>query len=197
MLTGTLVRLRAYEMDDLDRCLAWINDREVVQYISAAAAFPVSRAQEEEWLRQTVTQTRPPEITYAIETLAESRHIGSVSFHDVRGNARKAALGIMIGDKACWNHGYGTDAIVTMLRFGFDELNLNRVWLEVHDDNARAIACYRKCGFMEEGCLRRDRYRDGAYHDTLIMAVLGEEFRALWANLIPPAPSPSQGEGEQ
>jgi RimJ/RimL family protein N-acetyltransferase len=178
VLTGKLVRLRAYEMDDLDRCWSWINDREVVQYISAAAAFPVSRAQEEDWLRQVITQTQPPEITYAIETIEDSRHIGSVSLHNVTGNAHKAALGILIGERSCWNRGYGTDAILTMLRFGFEELNLNRVWLEVHDDNARAIACYRKCGFVEEGRLRQDRYRAGEYHDTLIMAILREEFFA-------------------
>jgi ribosomal-protein-alanine N-acetyltransferase len=48
----------------------------------------------------------------------------------------------MIGDKAFWSRGYGTNAIPTMLRFAFDELNLHRVQLEVHEENARAIACY-------------------------------------------------------
>jgi RimJ/RimL family protein N-acetyltransferase len=166
-------------MDDLDRYLAWINDQDVIRYLAAAAVFPVSRAQEEEWIRQAVTHTRPPEITYAIETIDDARHIGSVSLHDVRGNARKAGFGIMIGDKTRWDRGYGTDATLTILRFAFDELNLNRVWLEVHDDNARAIACYRKCGFREEGRLRQDRFSNGEYRDTMVMGVLREEFRAL------------------
>jgi RimJ/RimL family protein N-acetyltransferase len=179
MLTGSLIRLRAVEMDDLDRYLAWINDAEVVQYLATAAPHPVSRVQEEEWIKQAVTHTRPPEITYAIETLEGARHIGSVSLHRVGHPARHASLGIMIGDKTYWSRGFGTDAVLTMLRYAFEELNLNRVSLEVHDFNARAIACYRKCGFIEEGRLRQDRYRNGQYGDTIVMGVLREEFRKL------------------
>ena len=58
-------------------------------------------------------------------------------------------------------------------------MNLHRVALDVNADNARAIACYRKCGFVEEGSLRQDRYRHGVYIDTLVMGVLADEFRAL------------------
>jgi RimJ/RimL family protein N-acetyltransferase len=124
-------------------------------------------------------RTRPPEITLAIDTLAESRHIGSIALHEVNGEDRKATLGVMIGDKDYWSRGYGTDAIVTLLRFGFDEMNLNRVDLSVDEDNVRGITCYRKCGFVEEGRLRQARYRNGRYLDALIMAVLADEFRAL------------------
>lgn len=177
MLTGKLVRLRAIEMDDLDRYLAWINDPEVVQYLATAAPHPVSRAQEEEWIRSAVTHTRPPEITFAIETLDSATHIGSVGLHRVGNTAHHASLGILIGDKSYWNRGFGTDAITIMLHYAFEELNLNRVWLEVHDFNHRAIACYRKCGFIEEGRLRQDRFRNGQYGDTLIMGVLRNEFR--------------------
>ena len=194
MLTGNLVRLRAIEMEDLDRYLAWVNDEEVVQYIATSAPHPVSRAQEEEWLRRAMTHTVPPEITYAIETLDDGRHIGSVSLHGVGGSERKASLGVLIGDKTCWSRGFGTDAITVMLRHAFEELNLNRVSLEVHDFNARAIACYRKCGFVEEGRLRQDRYRHGEYGDTLIMGVLREEFRAKRAS-SPPNPLSLRGEG--
>jgi RimJ/RimL family protein N-acetyltransferase len=78
----------------------------------------------------------------------------------------------MIGEKAYWSKGYGTDAMRTFLRFGFEEMNLNRIDLTVDARNGRAIACYRKCGFVEEARLRQDRYSEGAYHDTLIMAVV-------------------------
>jgi RimJ/RimL family protein N-acetyltransferase len=179
MLTGKLVRLRPYEMADLDRVCAWVNDPDVTMFLSGAMRYGATREGEEEWLRGAMTRIRPPEITLAIETAEEGRHVGSIGLHAVNGENRKASLGIMIGDKEYWGRGYGTDAILTLLRFAFDEMNLNRVWLEVHDDNARAIACYKKCGFVEEGRLRQDRYKGGAYHDTLVMGVLVDEFRAL------------------
>ena len=178
MLTGRLVRLRAMEMTDLDRCAAWINDVEVTQHLSSEAMYPFSRLAEEEWLAAAVRRTGYDNLSLAIETL-EGRHIGSIGLHEARPNSRKASLGIMIGDKEHWSRGYGTDAILTLLRFVFEEMNLNRVWLEVHEDNARAIACYRRCGFVEEGRLRQDRYRGGRYLDTLVMGILVDEFQAL------------------
>jgi RimJ/RimL family protein N-acetyltransferase len=84
----------------------------------------------------------------------------------------------MIGDKAYWSKGYGTDALSTLLRFGFDEMNLNRIVLSVYSENGRARACYRKCGFVEEVVQRQEVYQDGAYMDLVWMSVLRDEFYA-------------------
>ena len=88
----------------------------------------------------------------------------------------------MIGDKAYWSRGLGTDAMLTLLRFGFDEMNLHRIDLVVDADNERAIACYRKCGFIEEGRLRRVRYGRGRYVDQLVMGILQDEFYGRWGS---------------
>jgi RimJ/RimL family protein N-acetyltransferase len=141
--------------------------------------YPTSRGEEEEWLAKTMHRTKPPDIVLAIDTVSDSRHIGSVGLHEISAEDRKAILAILIGEKDCWSQGYGTDAVLTLLRFAFDEVNLNRVELFVHDDNPRAIACYRKCGFVEEGRLRQAHYKGGSYHDMLVMSILGDEFRAL------------------
>ena len=179
MLTGDLVRLRPLETSDLDRYVTWMNDPDVTRFLAGPARYPFSRADEEEWLTAAMRRTKPPEITLAIETSAESRHIGTVSLHAVSAEERKAGFGIMIGDKESWSHGFGTDAILALLRFAFDEMNLNRIYLDVDEDNARAIACYRKCGFVEEGRKLQDRFLGGRYTDTILMAVLAAEFRAL------------------
>jgi RimJ/RimL family protein N-acetyltransferase len=180
MLTGSLVRLRAVEMDDLDRYTTWINDPDVTRYLHSYSIYQASRLAEEEWLRRAATQRGYEHVLFAIDSLEEGRHIGSVSLGGTNPSSRRAEMGIMIGDKTCWDRGYGTDAIRTILRFGFDEMNLHRIYLHVHDDNARAIACYKKCGFVEEGRLRHDRYRGGAYHDSLVMGILEDEFRSLY-----------------
>ena len=176
MLTGKLVRLRPLEPTDLDREYTWINDPEVTEFLEAR--YPASREAERAWL-EGQTKVSYPDVTLAIETLAEGRHIGTLSLGSVHGEDRKATFGILIGEKEFWSRGYGTDATLTLLRFAFDEVNLRRVVLHVHEDNDRAIACYRKCGFVEEGRLRQDRYRHGVYIDTLVMGVLADEFRAL------------------
>ena len=67
-------------------------------------------------------------------------------------------------------------AVRLALQYAFDHLNLERVALRVQADNLRAIRAYEKAGFVREGCLRRDAYRDGAYVDVLCMGILREEF---------------------
>ncbi len=176
MLEGKLVRLRALEPEDLDREYTWINDREVTRFLSMR--YPTSRAAEERWLRDRPANDFVNGLSLAIET-KDGVHIGNLGLHDVNAEDHKASLGIMIGDKEYWANGYGTDAIVTLLRFGFGEMNLNRIWLHTFDFNERAQACYRKCGFTEEGRLRQHYYSMGRYWDVVVMAVLRPEFDAL------------------
>ena len=175
MLEGKRVRLRPLEMSDLERNLQWFNDPEVTYYISAR--YPVSRQEEEEFLRGHHASSFD-QVPLAIET-KDGRHIGNLGLHGASSESRSAELGIVIGDKERWSQGYGADAISTLLRFAFQEMNLNRVWLRVFEYNERAIACYRKCGFREEGRLRQEAYKDGRYWDRLIMGILRREFEAL------------------
>jgi RimJ/RimL family protein N-acetyltransferase len=175
MLTGTLVRLRAFEPGDEERAQTWLNDGEVLHYLSMR--YPVSRAEEERWLAEGSPNSFAG-IRLAIET-HNGVHIGNVGLYPIFPEDAHAELWIIIGDKGHWSQGYGTDAIVTLLRFAFHEMNLNRVYLYTHAENARAIACYRRCGFVEEGRLRQQRFRQGRYWDVIVMGILRDEFETL------------------
>jgi RimJ/RimL family protein N-acetyltransferase len=175
MLEGTNVRLRAYEMSDLDRVYKWVNDLEVTQFLSIT--YPLSRRDEESWLRERKANNIA-NAAFAIETM-DGVHIGNISLQEIRAEDSVATLGIMIGEKDYWSSGFGTDAIVTLLRFAFEEMGLHRVSLHVNDFNARGIACYRKCGFQEEARLRDNAYIHGRYWDVLAMGILRDEFTAL------------------
>ena len=102
--------------------------------------------------------------------------IGNVGQIGLDWKNRSAFLGIVIAEKEYWGRGYGSDAIVTLLRFAFGEMNLHRIYLSVFDTNPRAIRCYEKCGFRHEGRAREALFRDGRYHDALQMAILRQEF---------------------
>jgi RimJ/RimL family protein N-acetyltransferase len=68
-----------------------------------------------------------------------------------------------------------------LLKHGFEILNLNRIMLQVYEDNPRAIRCYEKVGYKHEGRLRQARYWNGEYLDILIMSVLKEEWDQMLA----------------
>lgn len=169
-IQGEKIRLRAIERSDIPAFVCWFNDPEVTQYL--LMYMPMSLAQEEHWFEAQLDD-RDRSI-FGIET-AEGTLIGNIGLHDINWKDRKATLGITIGAKEYWGQGYGTDAIRTLLRFCFQQMNLHRISLSVWDYNSRAMRCYEKCGFQVEGRLRQAHFHDGQYHDEIIMAILENE----------------------
>ena len=175
MILGDKVRLRPIEREDLPRYVRWFGDPEVRRHL--LIYLPFSLAQEERWYTSLLERLEQGnDVVFAIET-AEGVHIGSVGLHSIGWKDRHAELGIVIGEKEHWGQGYGTDAIRTLLGVAFEEMNLHRVFLRVDADNERAIRCYEKCGFQREGAMREVVFREGEYHDQLIMSVLRPEYR--------------------
>ena len=161
-------RLRALEPGDIDSLIRWVSNAAVTLYLSQAVAYPASGSDGNRWL-EALSRSHTDRV-FAIETL-EGRLIGSVGLHAIRWIDRKAELAVMIGERDCWNRGYGTWA-------GFEEMSLRRIYLRVAANHDAAIRVYRKCGFQSEGLLRKDRYIGRGYADTLMMSVLVEEFAA-------------------
>jgi RimJ/RimL family protein N-acetyltransferase len=174
MIEGESVRLRPIERDDLPRYVEWFGDPEVRRHLDLY--LPFSLAQEERWFENLQELLDKEQVVMlAIET-AEGVHIGNLGLMRINWKDRHAELGICIGDKAYWDQGYGSDAIRTMLRLAFREMNLHRVFLRVHDNHARGIRCYRKVGFRQEGTMRESVFREGAYRDVHLMSILASEF---------------------
>jgi len=180
MLYGNRVRLRAVEPEDAEHAFRWINDREVTQYIMMR--YPQSLPFEKDWATNVSKANSFEDSRFIIETL-DGVPIGITGLHHGRPEDRHSELGIMIGEKDYWSQGYGTDAVLTLLRFAFYQMNLNKVTLGVFDINPRARAVYDKLGFIEEGRSREEYFQDGRYVDVIRMSVLRREFEALY----PPA----------
>jgi diamine N-acetyltransferase len=180
MIQGERIRLRRNERADIAMFVGWLNDPEVRRYLSFI--MPISMANEEQWFDKMLNLPAA-EQPFAIEIRKVSskkaaawQMIGNCSFMDVDHTARSAEVGLFIGDKSCWNKGYGTEVMRLLLHFGFNSLNLNRIFLRVDEDNKGGIRAYEKAGFVHEGRLRQSIYRDGQYHEMLIMSVLRSEW---------------------
>jgi diamine N-acetyltransferase len=173
-MIGEKVRLRPIERDDLPRFVEWFADPEVRRHL--LVYLPFSLAQEERWFEDLQGRLERQEmLVLAIET-TEGVHIGNLGLHAIDWKNRNAELGILIGEKAYWNQGYGTDAIRTLLGLAFREMNLHRVFLRVDADNARGIRCYEKVGFQQDGTLRDAVFKEGRYLDQYVMSILRAEF---------------------
>ena len=74
------------------------------------------------------------------------------------------------------SRGAGSFAVKEMLRHGFYNLNLQRIELEVLEENSRAIHVYEKCGFRLEGKKRNAVFKQGEFKNVLLYSVLRQEF---------------------
>ena len=126
-------------------------------------------------LMHLMTYANDYEVMRGAEIKETSRFIGQCGFVKVNWKNRVAELAILIGEKDCRGKGYGADAIRTLCTFGFMEMNLHKIKAVVFDFNEPALRCYEKCGFVREGVLKQEIFREGAYHDVVSMAL----FRAL------------------
>nr|QCO92854.1 hypothetical protein [uncultured bacterium] len=175
MITGSTVRLRAIERQDLPYFVAWLNDPEVRKNL--LVHIPLSQVQEDGWFEQNLR--RPLEeqpLGIEARTGEGWKLIGNCGFGNLDWRNRGAEIGIFIGDKSFWNKGYGTQAIGLMVKYGFNTLNLNRIYLNVFETNLRGIRCYEKAGFVSEGRLRQAIFQDGQFIDMLVMSVLRSEW---------------------
>ena len=169
-------RLRAYEKTDLDRAHRFFTDPEVRSLLMPGVVLPVSREEEAAFIENSVNpKNKEAHYEFAVEN-ASGEYIGGCSYFDTSHKNRTCFVGIAIGDKSCWSKGYGTEVLRKLLEFLFLEKNMRKVLLNVFSFNKRAIACYEKLGFKQEGCLREQIYRDGKYHDEYIMALFADDF---------------------
>jgi RimJ/RimL family protein N-acetyltransferase len=176
VLRGRLTFLRPAEREDIPLLVRWINDERTVVHLGARA--PIGQALEEGWFER-MTEAQGRDRWYFISCLrADERPIGNVGLFEIDLTNGSAGIGITIGDPADQGRGLGTDVMEVLLDFGFGELRLERMWLDVYEGNARAFRSYEKAGFVLEGTLRHAVYRRRRYQNVLRMAIL----RAEWAD---------------
>jgi len=163
------VFLRALEAGDIERTHKWHNDPEL--YATLIGTFhPVSMLTESKWLEQKAGRSTA-EVNLAICDCGDSSHIGNVYLHEINWVWRTAKMGIFIGDRQRRGKGLGSSAIRQILAYAFEHLNLRRIHFSVLEDNTAARKVYEKCGFTTEGVLPQHVYKDGRYHNVVLMGL--------------------------
>lgn len=176
LIRGRLVYLRPAERRDIPLFVAWLSDARTTEHL--ALRSPIGQAMEEHWFEDQLEHHGRDRWFFVICRLVDDRPVGSIDLNDVDATNGGAGLGIAIGDPLDTSQGYGSDAMATLLDFGFGQLRLVRIWLDVYADNARARHVYERLGFVGEAVFRRALFRDGQYHDVHRMAILSEEWAA-------------------
>ena len=154
--------------EDTGDLFLWLND---VESASLDLPYrPVDWMSYNSWLAD-ITKG-PSQVLFAIRRVIDPKIIGFLALTKIHTVHRAAEFGVRIGCKADRAKGYGTEATGLALRYAWDHLNLNRVYLSVFAFNRHAIGAYEAAGFQHEGKQKQAAFINGNWTDVILMAAL-------------------------
>lgn len=175
MLNGKLVGLVAVEREDLKQLRDWRNNPEFRKHFREYREL--SMAGQEDWFEQKVMKD-PTTMMFCIRRLSDDALLGVCGFVYINWVHRHADLSLYIG----WNNayideeGYAEDACRELLRYGFHQLALNKVWTEIYEFDEKKKKLYDRFGFRQDGLLRQNYFYDGKWWNSRILSLLCSEF---------------------
>lgn len=175
-LTGTHVRLTAFEPRDLPVLARWYQDAGFMRLFDAEACEPKTEAQLAGYIEaQHKSKTA---FVFAVRLLERDDLIGYLELDGIIWAQGTGWVSIGFGNAIHRGQGYGTEAMRLLLHFAFGELNLRRVQLTVFSYNTAAIRLYEKLCFQREGTFREFLQRDGQLYDMVLYGLLRREWEA-------------------
>jgi RimJ/RimL family protein N-acetyltransferase len=174
MLETERLVMKLMDEQDAEEIVAWRSRKDIIDSLFSAAG--ITLAQHRNWYAGYVKNDTRME--FVINTKADQKKIGTIGLSGIDYKNQKAEYGILIGEKQERGKGYAQEASRAIMAYGFFDLNLQKIKLNVFADNIQAVSLYKKLGFKEEGILRREIYKNGCFKDVMVMAVLREE----WVN---------------
>ncbi len=169
-----MFRLREIAREDLPKINGWRNDFDLVSLLVSPYRY-VCKEIDERWY-DCYLLNRQGNIRCAIVTKEEDSILGLVSLINIDFIFRSADFHLMIGDSDNRGKGIGFFATKEILLHAFQNLNLNRVQLELLNSNLHARKLYEKVGFKVEGIRRKAVFKQGDYMDVIVMSILKNEF---------------------
>jgi len=178
-LVGELVVLRPFTADDAEAMAQIMADPEVVRLTgsanSSSAHTPVDLQVAREWYGTRQAQT--DRLDLAVVDAATGELVGEVVLNELESPNRSMNFRTLVGP-AGRGRGLGTEACRLIVGYGFDQVGLHRVRLDVFDFNPRARRAYEKVGFVHEGTVRDELFFDGEWIDSHLMSILESEWAA-------------------
>jgi len=183
MVQGTTIYLTRFDTTNAEQTRAWLNDPEVNEWM-LSSQLPISRASEAAFYELTEREwSAGTAYRFEIHAAEDGRFLGICGLDSTNLVHRSGEVGIFIGSLSDQNRGFGRDAIVTLLRFGFDRLGLHSIAIKANAENERAVHLYTSVGFTEVGRERETVFMRGRFRDHLCFDMLEDEFHARYGRV--------------
>ena len=178
-IVGKKVLLRSIERNDLELLHKWANDPQINTMI-AGWHFPTNMNDQQKWFDTLSVSSLNQRFAIEADDLGL---IGTANLVDINWKDKNAFHGMLLGDKDIRGKGYAVDTILTIMRYAFEELGLNRLDGSIIEYNKPSYGVYvKKCGWKEEGVQREWYFRNNRFWDKIIVGVTKGDYLELIKN---------------
>ena len=168
-LEGNQIYLRPLTIADANQIyLRWLNDSEVTRGL-ASGYFPTTQEELVNYVSGTLKDSNT--VFFALCLKENNFHIGNVKVDRIDWMARTCELGLIIGESSARGRGFGYEAMLLVIDYIFQELNLNKITLAVFENNPGALKLYEKLGFQVEGRFINHVFKEGRLWDKIYLSL--------------------------
>jgi ribosomal-protein-alanine N-acetyltransferase len=175
LVVNDQIHLSELQASDKPALLQHLTDRDIYDR-TLRIPFPYTDAAADEWfaLVAGVTERQGRPVHWAIRT-ADDALIGGCGFDGFQvGKSHRGEVGYWLA-KTYWGRGIMTAVVQRVCRLAFEEFGLAKITAHVFMSNPASARVLEKCGFREEGLLRKHFLKDGKFLDARLFALLSEE----------------------
>lgn len=170
-ITADHIRLRPLTPEDMPLKVKWYNDLAVRKTLVIDEVFELEKTLQ--WYNTLAANTSRAD--YRVESL-DGTAIGVTGLIDIDPKNRTAQCYCVIGEKAYWGHGLGTEIHSVLFEWGFKALDIDKIWAHIRTNNPAIFRVVEKLGFRIEGTLRQHAIVDGCRIDLYHIGLLRQEF---------------------
>lgn len=169
--------LRPFILDDAPEVQRLAGDREIAS-TTLNIPHPYEDGLAEKWISSHKKAFEEAKLAnFAIVHQLEKYLIGAISLN-INSQHESAEMGYWIG-RPYWGNDYGTEAARAMLRYGFKDLKLNRIYARYMTRNPASGRVMEKIGMEYEGCLRKHVKKWGIFEDLNVYGILRSQYQSM------------------
>ena len=166
--------LRQVTKDDAEDMLTYLSDQEVMKHYGLEPFTSTDDALDEISWYQSILEKQTG-IRWGITLKGQDKVIGSCGFLNIAAEHCRSDVGYELS-KAYWGKGIASESMAAVIRYGFEQLNLQRIQALIEPPNIPSQKLAERNGFIKEGLLRSYEYTFGKFDDLLMYALLKQDF---------------------
>ena len=177
MIKGEKVGLRALEREDLKYLRDWRNKEDFRRNFREVREL--SLTDQEKWF-ESIQNTKHINFMFTIVDLETNEPIGAAGLLYINWINRSADFSFYIGKDDIYidDKDASLEAVDLLIKYGFNNLNLNKIWMELYEFDTKKIDIFtKKFNFKQDGLLRENCFEDGKYWDSYLISLLSKDFK--------------------